>query len=143
MKPTQKRVPAKGDFDFPQHCNIGVDCEDIQRWREMVPKLGREPLKRLFSEDEHRYCQSLEDPAPHYAARWCAKEALVKALSPFCRVTMRDVEVARSADGRPFFIVTDPAVKKLGLEMRLSFSHSENTAIAMVLVFGGKKKRSK
>jgi phosphopantetheine--protein transferase-like protein len=121
---------------FSQDCNlaIGIDCEDVQRWRKMMPKLFKNPLRKLFSENEHKYCLSLKDPAPHYAARWCAKEALLKALSPFCKLSLRDIEVLNSNDGSPFFVVSNSRLKKNKVDAKLSMAHSEKTAFAVVLV---------
>lgn len=114
--------------------NVGIDCEDIQRWRKMLPKLEQGSQRKLFTEREHVYCRSFKDPSPHYAARWCAKEALLKALSPFYKLDLREVEVANDSEGKPFFILNDPAVDKIKIEIKLSMSHSKETAMAVVIV---------
>lgn len=117
--------------------NVGIDCEDIQRWYNMLPKLEEGAQHKLFTEAEHQYCKSFKNPAAHYASRWCAKEALLKALSPFCKVDLRKIEIANDRDGKPFFVVSDPEVAKLNLTVRISLSHSKKTAIAIAVVAVG------
>ena len=117
-----------------QYANIGIDCEDIERWRNMLPKLDAGYQRKLFTDDEHSYCSSFKDPAPHYAVRWCAKEALFKALSPFFKLDLREIEVANDVDGRPFFILHCPDMAGLKLTICLSMTHSRKTAMAAVIV---------
>lgn len=115
--------------------NVGIDCEDIKRWRIMLPKLEAGYQRKLFTEDEHSYCSSFKDPAPHYAVRWCAKEALLKALSPFCKLDLRQIEVANDFEGRPFFILNSHERSVLNnLTILLSMAHSGETAMAAVIV---------
>ncbi len=124
------RSPDNPDF------NVGIDCEDIQRWRKMLPRLESGYRRKLFTEGEHRYCRSFNDPAPHYAVRWCAKEALLKAISPFYKLDLRVIEIDNDKDGRPFFVVNDPAMAGLNLTIRVSLAHSRETATAVVMVAG-------
>ncbi len=114
--------------------NVGIDCEDIDRWVKMLPKLEVGYQAKLFQESEHRYCRSKQNPAPHYAVRWCAKEALLKALYPYYKLDIRTIEVSNTEDGIPFFIFNDPKLESLNFIVKLSMSHSKNTAMAMVVV---------
>ena len=117
-----------------QNFNVGIDCEDIERWHNILLKLEESAQHKLFTEAEHKYCKSFKNPAAHYAARWCAKEALLKALHPFCKVDLRKIEIANDKDGKPFFVVSDPEVAKLNLTVRVSLSHSKKTAMAVAVV---------
>lgn len=126
----ETRCGAFAGRDF----NVGVDCEGVERWRRMLRQLEAGPRHGLFTESEHRYCRSFRDPSPHYAARWCAKEALLKALSRFVAVDLRLVEVRNDADGRPGFVLNDQKLAGRDLAIRLSLSHSRETAIAVVMV---------
>lgn len=119
--------------------NVGIDCEDIQRWRKILPKLESGPQRKLFSEREHDYCKSFKDPSPHYAARWCGKEALSKALAPFYKLDVQLIEICNDDAGRPFFVINDPVIEKLNLTIRLSLSHSKLTAMAIVMVIDNKQ----
>ena len=122
-------------FDGSIHnFNVGIDCEDIERWRRMLPKLEKGVQRKLFTEEEHRYCRSYKDPAPHYAARWCVKEAVLKALSPFYKISLRQIEISTDQNGRPFCKFNDPEVLKLDPVVRISLSHSKETAVAVAMI---------
>jgi len=114
--------------------NVGIDCEDIDRWEKMLTELESGPQCNFFSEGEHKYCRSHKNPAPYYAARWCAKEALLKACNSFYKVDLRLVSVEKKQDGSPFFLVNDLKFLELNLTISLSMSHSHKTAMAVVMV---------
>jgi holo-[acyl-carrier protein] synthase len=111
---------------------IGVDLIEIDR---LERALGRRPLlgERLFTEAERSYAETRARPARHLAARFCAKEAVAKSLG-LEGWSFRDVEVIA---GRP------PAVRlggraegrahELGVSVRVSFTHSRDTAAAVAL----------
>lgn len=117
-----------------RNLSIGVDCEDVERWRRMLPQLENGPRHGLFTEGEHRYCRSFQDPSPHYAARWCAKEALLKALSSFAAIDVRRIEVRNHTDGRPYLVLNDHKLSVRAFDISLSLSHTRETAVAVVIV---------
>jgi len=115
---------------------VGADCEDIERWRRMLPDLRNRTAKKLFTDQEHRYCRQFHDPAPHYAARWCAKEAVLKALAPHISVDLRWVEVLRDVSGRPAVGWRGPdraALRKFKVD--LSLAHSRKAAMAVAIAW--------
>jgi holo-[acyl-carrier protein] synthase len=109
----------------------GVDCEDVARWRSLLSD-SPAALEQLFGEAEHRYCRSFPDPAPVYAGRWCAKEAVVKALLPRFRVATRDVAIEAREDGSPSAIVRASVDQSLA-QLSVSISHSGQTALAVAV----------
>jgi holo-[acyl-carrier protein] synthase len=109
---------------------VGVDCEEVARFRALLPRLD-DVQRALFSEEEHAYCRAQPDPAPHYAGRWCAKEAVVKALAPL-RLTTRAVRILAAADGRPVAVVDLPSGEEAPA-VRLSISHTATTAVAFAV----------
>jgi len=62
-------------------CGIGTDIVDVGRIRKAVERWGDRFLKRVFTEAEVVYCLAKANPYPHLAARFAAKEAVMKALS--------------------------------------------------------------
>ena len=56
--------------------HVGIDAEDVARWRELLARMDEAHAQALFTPEEHAYCQHQADPAVHYAGRWCAKEAV-------------------------------------------------------------------
>jgi len=62
---------------------IGLGCDIIEtgRIRNVLEKHGERFLKRVFTEEEQAYCNSIKYSHKHYAARWAAKEAVAKAFT--------------------------------------------------------------
>ncbi|WP_172135662.1 holo-ACP synthase [Adlercreutzia sp. ZJ473] len=119
---------------------LGVDIVEIERVRRI---LARTPsfARRVFSEAEQAYCDGKADPAVHYATRFAAKEAVVKALGTgFAEgVGVRDIEVRRTSKGRPYVVLTGRArevAREQGVReipLSLSFTHAEAVACAMAI----------
>jgi holo-[acyl-carrier protein] synthase len=113
---------------------LGVDIVEIDRMREALARRPR--LKeRLFSAEERAYCEKRSRPAVHYALRFAAKEAVLKALGTgFSGMRFTDVEVVREQSGRPVPHLSGRAAERaleLGvIEMHLSLSFTHSTAVA-------------
>ena len=114
---------------------IGVDMLEISRMERVIE---RRPnfLRRVFTEEERAYCERSARPAEHYAARWAAREAVVKALG--CGfgngVGIRDVSVTRDERGGVRARLTGGAAKvameKGVVEVALSISYTRDVAVA-------------
>ena len=113
---------------------LGVDIVEIERMRAALERRPR--LKeRLFSAEERAYCDKRGRPEVHYALRFAAKEAVLKALGTgFAGMKFTDVEVSRETSGRPVPRLTGRAAERadeLGIvEMHLSLSFTHSTAVA-------------
>ena len=112
---------------------IGVDLVDIARFERSIERTPR-LIERLFAPSE----RSL--PPHSLAARYAAKEALIKALGGSDGVRWTDIEVTREASGRPLFALTGTtaqAVAGRGITMvHLSLSHDAGLATAYVVAEG-------
>jgi len=115
---------------------VGVDLVEVDRIRGLVEKWGDRFLQRVFSEEEIRYSFRNRDPWPHLAARFAAKEALIKCLGK--AFTFREISVEHDESGRPVFRFTgssEQLVRGLGLKsLDVSLTHSKSLAVAMVVV---------
>jgi len=125
-------IPLLDGWQF----NVGIDLENIGRWQELLPKLEQSPNKELFFQEEHEYCRSFSDAATHYAGHWCAKEAVVKALTPFFEITTRNVRIFHDQTGRPLVELRNIKNQSLIPEIRLSISHNPDMAIAFAMAVG-------
>ena len=105
--------------------------------------LGRTPrfARRVFTEQERAYCDSCGvNSAQHYAARFAAKEAALKALGTGWRggVRWQDVEVTRQEGGIPGLVFRGEALETLrrcgATHAHLSLSHTSEHAIAQVIL---------
>ena len=114
---------------------IGVDMLEIAR---MQHALDERPyfIRRLFTEDERMYCEHTARPAEHYAGRFAAREAVLKALGlGFGNgVGIGDVSVMRDDSGRPHTLLAGRAAevaREQGVrEVALSISHTHDVAVA-------------
>jgi len=120
---------------------IGVDAVDVDRVRRA---LERQPglAERLFTEAERAYGGGSKNPAPHLAARFAAKEAVLKALAVgLGAASFTDIEVRRAEGGQPVLHVSGAAAALAATRgvrrWHLSLTHTENLAVAYVIAEGG------
>ncbi len=112
---------------------VGVDIESIERWRRALPSLAAGPQRALFSESEHAYCARFSDPAPHYAARWCAKEAVFKAVSRFISIDIRDIHIESDPSGAPRAVLPANSTGEDDVSIKVSISHSLDSAVGFAI----------
>src|SRR5436309_15356662 len=118
---------------------IGVDLVNIPRMRDVIDRWQDRFLQRVFTEAEIAYCRSRKDPAPHFAARFAAKEAGLKALGTGLRlgVSWRELEVRRERGGPPVLVLRGRSreiARARGAErMLLALSHDGDYAIAQAM----------
>jgi holo-[acyl-carrier protein] synthase len=113
---------------------IGIDVLEIGRLEQA---LARRPnlLSRLFTDAEREYAAAHARPASHLAARFCAKEAVAKALA-LEAWAFRDVEVV-ATDAAPEVRLSGAAAARaaeLGVEPRISLTHTRETAAAVAIL---------
>lgn len=113
---------------------IGVDLVDIPRFERSLERTPR-LMERLFAPAERGL-------RPHsLAARYAAKEALIKALGGSDGVHWTDIEVASEASGRPVFALSGETAATVAgrgiLTVHLSLSHDAGVAIAYVVAESG------
>ena len=110
---------------------IGVDIEDIGRFAGLRRAKDGPFLKKIFTAGELDYCFSKKNAAPHLAARFCAKEAVVKALHGVAALSYTDIEIVSSRKV-PRVVLRKSSLKEYRAE--ISLSHSGGMAIAFALV---------
>ena len=120
--------------------SIGIDIIEVARIREVLTRTPRF-AERVFTEAERSYCDSRGAvAAQHYAARFAAKEAALKALQTGWRggIGWQDVEIASRESGAPYLILHGEVkmlFEKSGASSaHLSISHTSEHAIAQVVL---------
>lgn len=116
---------------------LGIDSVQVDRMKKAAKRWGKDFLKRLFTEHELTYCFSHANPYPSLAARFAAKEALLKALDAKALWKWKDMEVKRLPSGRPTVLLTGAAkrfaMKKKVRDFQISLTHDSGRATAVVL----------
>ena len=121
----------------------GTDIVSVERIRNSINELGDTFLKRIYTDEEISYCESRRmSKFQSYAARFAAKEAAYKALSPETAegVKWHDAEVIKNSNGKPV-IVFHGRLKEVALdrgikkdEVDISLSHDDSFAIATIVI---------
>jgi len=120
---------------------IGIDLVKIER----INKAGKDHpgfLERVFTAIEREYCSKQKFPAQHYAGRFAAKEAVLKAIGTgwSAGVKWTDIEVIHGDGGGPIVNVSGRVKDLMDLkgvkQILLSYSHDEGYAVAQVVLVG-------
>jgi holo-[acyl-carrier protein] synthase len=118
---------------------LGIDATDIPRIAAALERYGERFMNRIFTDGEIAYCRRRRQPAIHFAGRFAAKEAAMKALGTghTQNVLWRGVEVVRHG-GPPQLQFHGGAARRfaaMGAQSSLlTITHSETLAIAQVLI---------
>ena len=115
---------------------VGVDIIEIGRIAHAVERWGQRFLARTYTDGELAYCRGR---APQLAARFAAKEAMMKALGTGrYGIGWRDIEVVRQRGRAPTIQLHGRALgvaERLAVgHMALSLSHSREYAVASVVI---------
>jgi len=117
----------------------GVDIVEVFRLRDAIGRWGDSFLKKVFTEREIEYSNSHRFSPQHFAARFAAKEAVMKAFGEPRKFTnWTDIEVLNDGEGKPSIVFHGDALKlkrsKKVTDIIVSMSHSKNYAVANVIL---------
>jgi holo-[acyl-carrier protein] synthase len=122
--------------------SIGIDIIEVRRVREVISRTPRF-VERVYTERERAYCDSRGAvAAQHYAARFAAKEAALKALQTGWTggIAWQDIEVVSRDSGAPMLLfrgrVLELYEQSSARAAHLSISHTSEHAIAQVILEG-------
>lgn len=120
---------------------LGTDLVEIARFRLAMERRAALP-ERLFSDDERAYAFRQKDPSKSLAARFGAKEAVMKAMGVgLWKFRFRDVEVVRAKSGAPSIVLSGRAAEMAAergiVHWHLSLTHTETTAMAVAIALSG------
>ena len=110
---------------------IGVDIESVKRFRKQHYDRNKSFYENIFTDKEIKYCLSKADPYPHFTARFCAKEAVIKAIGGSV-YRAKDIEIINDKKGKPFVKLKTKNLK-LKTKVLVSLSHTKEYAIAFAI----------
>ena len=118
----------------------GVDIVEVFRMRDAIEQWGDSFLGKIFTPREISYSNSRRFACQHFAARFAAKEAVIKAFGEPRKFPLQwtNIEVLNDGEGKPLLAFHDDALKlkkkKKISDVIVSMSHSKNYAIASVIM---------
>lgn len=115
---------------------VGTDIIEVKRIEQSIERFGQRFLDRIFNFDEQTYCLHHRDSARHFAGRFAAKEAIVKALGTGFRdgIGWLDIEILNNDQGKPV-VKLSPRLKEQfnSPNIHLSISHGRDYATAFAI----------
>ena len=113
---------------------LGNDIIEIKRMRTSIERHGLHFLNRLFTQREQDYCYKFQDPVPHFAGRFAAKEAIAKALGTGfgSQVFWHDIEILNDSLGKPVVMLSEGLMERFQQpRILVTISHSADYATAV------------
>lgn len=126
----------------PVIISIGNDLMEVPRMRDALSRLGPRFERRIFTIAESQYCRKRYNFAESFAARFAAKEAVMKALGTGWRKGVRwvDIEVCRAPGQAPTILLHGKSAEvaaRLGIRrFLLTLTHTSQLAQAIVVAEG-------
>jgi holo-[acyl-carrier protein] synthase len=128
---------------------IGTDIVECLRIAQMIERHGELFIDRVYTTAEIEYCRCRKQATQHFAGRWAAKEAILKAIGTGWRrgISWRDIEVRNESGGKPTVALRGGArdvVEQLGVgEILVTISHCRTHATAFAIALGRERNAPK
>lgn len=112
---------------------VGVDIEDIARFRKLDRGKNSSFLNKIFTREELDYCFSKGEAAPSLTARYAGKEAVVKALSGIGKeiINYKEIEILSNDIGAPIVKINNRKFRDILIN--ISLSHCNDKAVAFAV----------
>ncbi len=127
---------------------IGTDIVECLRIAQMIERHGELFIDRVYTAVEIEYCRSRKQATQHFAGRWAAKEAILKAMGTGWRrgISWRDIEVRNNEGGKPTVALRGGArevVEHLGVgDILVTISHCRSHATAFAIALARERETS-
>jgi len=109
----------------------GIDIIEIERISKAIKRWGDGFLHHVFTEEEVDYARKHRYPNQHFAARFAAKEAVLKAIGDNAHIVWKDIQIINDRHGKPTCVLKDTNFKH---QILVSISHTENYAVASAII---------
>lgn len=121
---------------------IGTEITECLRIARMIERHGEQFVNRVFTPEEIRFCQNRKQSTQHFAGRWVAKEAVLKAIGTGWRpgISWLDMEIHNDTAGRSLVVVRGQLrdlAERAGIQrIYLSIAHCRTHATAYAIAVG-------
>ena len=109
----------------------GIDIIEIDRVAQAIERWGDTFLNHVFTESEIIYARNHRYPDQHFAARFAAKEAVLKAFGDNAHINWKDIVVTNDKNGKPVCLYRKKGFRK---KIHISISHTKNYAVASAII---------
>ncbi len=109
-----------------EHFGIGIDIIDVNKFKKLDFEAKKGFFKKIFSEDEIKYCHRYKDAYRHFAGKFALKEAVIKSTN--LKINLSDI-LTSYEEGKPVVSI----LKKSKYKFLVSVTHDKNYAIAVVI----------
>ena len=119
---------------------LGVDLVEVGRVKKTIDRWGERFLNRIFTPPERNYCLRKAFPEQSLAARFAAKEAVLKAIGTGLSsgIGWKDIEIVNDPGGKPEVSLKEKITKRIGHKrILISLSHTKEFAIAFAILAEG------
>ncbi len=121
----------------------GIDIVQNKRIEKLINKYGQHFLEKVYTKMEIEYCQTKKNYVPSFAARFAAKEAILKALGTGMRNNnWQEIEIANNELGKPEVLLFNKTLKRAEelkvTSIFISISHEKDYSIAQIIMEGEK-----
>jgi holo-[acyl-carrier protein] synthase len=115
---------------------LGTDILKVSRFKNVLDKHPNRLVRRLFTDEEREYSSRFNDKILHLAGRFCAKEAVSKALGTGFgeQLSFKDIWIVNDPNGKPIVFLSNRAKKKFqDPQIEVSISHCKEYATATAI----------
>ncbi len=109
----------------------GIDIIEVSRIEQAIERWQEHFLNHVFCEEEIIYAKKQKFPAQSFAARFAAKEAVLKAVGDNGHLRWKDMKILNDKHGKPYCVLND---KSFNGKISLSISHTQNYAVASAII---------
>lgn len=119
---------------------LGADIVEVERIHRVLKRQGERFISRVFTAEEHEYCQKMKFPHKHYAARFAAKEAVSKAFTTGIGAELgwKSVSIHHGARSEPLVRLDERGTALLrkigGTRVLITLSHTDTNALAVAVI---------
>ncbi len=118
---------------------VGIDIIEIDRIKQSIERYGDLFINKIFTETEINYCEAHKNKFQHYAARFAAKEAIIKSFSSskIYGFSWKDMEIYNEPDGTPRTNIYGKMGEYLSNDkgIEISLSHSQNYVVSFAVLY--------